>query len=130
MRTAEQTVRAHAVARLADDATLAGRVHGVFDGNPARATAPYIAVGAAEGSDWGTKDQPGREVRLTIMLHGIGESRDDETAAGIEQAAGALRGPADGWTIVSSRVVRTRFAIARDSGWRQEMVVRCRCLAG
>ena len=41
-----------------------------------------------------------------------------------------LRGPADGWTIVSSRVVRTRFAIARDSGWRQEMVVRCRCLAG
>ena len=92
MRTAEQAVRAQAIALLAGDAGLAGRVHGVFDGYPPRATAPYIAVGAAEGSDWGTKDRPGREIRLTITLHGAGESRADEAAAGIEQAASALRG--------------------------------------
>lgn len=130
MRTAEQAVRAQAIALLAGDAGLAGRVHGVFDGYPPRATAPYIAVGAAEGSDWGTKDRPGREIRLTITLHGAGESRADEAAAGIEQAASALRGPADGWTIVSARVVRTRLVPIREGGWRHEAIIRCRCLSG
>jgi hypothetical protein len=130
MKTAEQAVRAQALALLMADEVLAGRIHGVFDGNPPRVTAPYIAMGAAESSDWGTKDRPGCEVRLTVTLFGAGESRDDEAAAGIERVVGSLRGPADGWAIVGARVVRTRFAFAREGGWRREVMIRCRCLSG
>ena len=130
MRPAEAAVRAKAIALLADDAALAGRVHGVFGGTPPRASAPYVAVGVVEGSDWGTKDRAGREVRLTLVLHGVGESAGSDAAARVEAAAGTLRGAAGDWTIVSARVVRTRFAFMRDGGWRHETVVRCRCLAG
>ena len=130
MTGAEQAVRARALAVLTDDAGLAALVHGVFDGVPPRATAPFLSVGGAEGSDWGTKDRAGREVRLTLVLHGVGESAGSDAAARVEAAAATLRGTAGDWTIVSARVVRTRFAFMRDGGWRHETVVRCRCLVG
>lgn len=130
MSGAEQAVRARMLALLSADGELAGLVHGIFDGVPLRASAPYVAVGAAEGVDWGTKDRAGREVRLTLALVGAGGAIDDRAAARIDAAVAMLRGDADGWSIVAARVMRTRFAFARDGGWRHEVVVRCRCLAG
>ena len=130
MSGAEQAVRAKALALLAGDSDLAGLVHGVFDGVPPRASAPYVSVGGAEGRDRGTKDRAGREVQLTLVLNGVGESADRGAVARIEAAAAALRGAADGWTVIGARVVRTRFTFARDGGWRHETIVRCRCLAG
>lgn len=130
MSSAEQAVRARALSLLKADAGLAAAVHGVFDGTPPRVNAPYVSVGAADGVDWGTKDRAGREVRLMLALHGAGDSLRAVAAARIEAVAEALRGPAGDWSIVSARTVRTRFAFVRDSGWRHEIVVRCRCLAG
>lgn len=130
MSGAEQTVRAKALALLAGDAALVALVHGVFDGTPVRVSAPYVSVGAAEGADWGTKDKPGREVRLTVVLVGVGAAIEDVAAARIDAVVAGLRGAADGWSVVSARVVRTRFGFGRDGGWRHEMVVRCRCLMG
>lgn len=129
MTGAEQAVRGRALMLLKADAALAALVHGVFDGVPARASAPYVSVGAAEGSDWGTKDQAGREVRLSVVLHGRGAGLDDAAAGRIDAVVGGLRGAAEDWEIVGARVVRTRFAFAREGGWRHELVVRCRCLA-
>lgn len=128
MSGAEAAVRARALDVLASDTALAGLVHGVFDGVPARASAPYVGVGGAEGSDWGTKDAPGREVRVTLALAGVGEAAGDDAAGRIEALVPGLRGAAGGWRIVGARVVRTRFAFAKDGGWRHEIVVRCRCL--
>lgn len=130
MSGAEQAVRAKALALLANDAELAGLVHGIFDGTPARASAPYVSVGAAEGREWGTKDRAGREVGLTLTLVGVGSGSDDRAAGRIEAVAAGLRGAAGEWTVVGARTVRTRFGFARDGGWRHELVVRCRCLAG
>lgn len=129
MTGAEQAVRGRALMLLKADAALAALVHGVFDGVPARASAPYVSVGAAEGSDWGTKDRAGREVRLSVVLHGQGAGLDDAAAGRIDAVVGGLRGAAEDWEIVAARVVRTRFAFAREGGWRHELVVRCRCLA-
>ncbi len=129
MTSAEGALRARALDLLAKDAALAGLVHGIFDGTPPRATAPYVMVGMAEGSDWGTKDRAGREVRLTLALVGVGGADDDAAVARIDALAGAMRGPAGAWTVVAARTIRTRFTFARDGGWRHEMVVRCRCLA-
>ncbi len=130
MSGAEQAVRARALALLQGDTALAGLVHGVFDGTPVRVNAPYVSVGAAEGVDWGTKDRAGREVRLTLALVGVGGAVDDDAAERIDAVVAGLRGAAGGWSVVSARVVRTRFAFVRDGGWRHELVVRCRCLAG
>ncbi|HEY0596709.1 DUF3168 domain-containing protein [Sphingopyxis sp.] len=132
MSSAEQAVRAKALASLADDAELAGLVHGIFDGAPSRATAPYVVVGGTEGSDWGTKDRAGHEIRLTLTLAlvGVGSGSADLAAARIEGVAMGLRGAAGAWTVVGVRTIRTRFTFARDGGWRHEIVVRCRCLAG
>lgn len=130
MTSAEGAVRARALEMLANDAALAEVVHGIFDGTPPRASSPYVTVGVAEGSDWGTKDRAGREVRLTLTLVGVGSAADGRTVARIEAVAVMLRGTADAWSIVAARTVRTRFSFARDGGWRHEIVVRCRCLAG
>lgn len=128
MSGAEQAVRARALALLAGDAELAGLVHGVFDGTPPRASAPYVSVGGAEGTDWGTKDRAGREVRLTLVLVGVGAAVDDAATGRIDAVMAAMRGVAGGWSIVGARVVRTRFGFLREGGWRHEVVVRCRCL--
>lgn len=129
MTSAEGALRARALDLLAKDAALAGLVHGIFDDTPPRATAPYVTVGMAEGSDWSTKDGAGREVRLTLMLVGVDGADGDAAAARIDAVARAMRGPAGAWTVVAARTIRTRFTFARDGGWRHEMVVRCRCLA-
>jgi hypothetical protein len=129
MRGAEGALRARALQLLAADDMLAGMVHGIFDGIPPRASAPYVAVGPAEGSDWGTKDRTGREIRLTLTLVGVGCAIDDRAAARVDAVAAALRGPMDGWSVVGARTVRTRFTFARDGGWRHDISVRCRCLA-
>lgn len=129
MSGAEAAVRARTLALLQADAELAGLVHGIFDGVPARATAPFVALDAAEGRDWGTKDRAGREVRLTLAVHGAG-AVDGAAAARIEAIAATLRGGADGWAVVGARVERTRTRFGRDGGWRHEMVLRCRCLVG
>ncbi|WP_137754416.1 DUF3168 domain-containing protein [Sphingopyxis sp. L1A2A] len=128
MSGAEQAVRARALALLTGDAALAGLVHGIFDGTPPRASAPYVAVGGADGVDWGTKDRAGREVRLTLTLAGAGAAIDDVAAGRIDAVAAGLRGAAGGWSVVSARVVRTRFGFMREGGWRHEVIVRCRCL--
>lgn len=130
MSGVEQAVRAKALMLLAGDAVLAELVHGVFDGVPVRVSAPYVSVGAAEGVDWGTKDRAGREVRLTLTLVGVGGAVDDAAAGRIDAVVAGLRGVADDWSVVSARVVRTRFGFGRDDGWRHEVVVRCRCLVG
>lgn len=129
MSGAEQAVRAKALALLEGDAELAGMVHGIFDGTPPRVSAPYVAVGAAEGSDWGTKDRAGREIRLTLALVGVGSGIDDKAAARIEAVVAALRGAAGAWAVVGARTIRTRFTFAREGGWRHDIMVRCRCLA-
>jgi len=128
MTGAEGAVRARAIELLARDDALAAMVHGIFDGTPPRATAPYVAVGTADGVDWGTKDRAGREIRLTLALIGVGSGIDDKAAARIEAVVATLRGAADGWAVVGVRTIRTRFTFAREGGWRHEMIVRCRCL--
>lgn len=128
MTSAEGAVRARAIDLLARDDALAAMVHGIFDGTPPRASAPYVAVGTADGVDWGTKDRAGREIRLTLTLVGVGCGVDDRAAARIEAVVATLRGAADGWAVVGVRTIRTRFTFARDGGWRHEFILRCRCL--
>lgn len=44
---------------------------------PRGTSAPWLGIAASASVDWGTKDRPGREVRLALEL----ESRTDDPAA-------------------------------------------------
>jgi len=49
-------------------------VSGVFDGPPARAPFPYVAIGGWVTSDWSHKTGRGREHRLTVSIWDDGQS--------------------------------------------------------
>nr|MBA3729973.1 DUF3168 domain-containing protein [Sphingomonas sp.] len=63
-------------------ATLS-ELSGVYDGPPARAAFPYVAIDAANESDWSHKSGEGREVMVATTLW-------DEQPARIHPLADAL----------------------------------------
>jgi len=132
--SAEVTVRAAVIDALRNDAALMSGLNGLFDGAPARASVPYAVVGECIASDWGAKDVDGRELRLTISLHDAGETpgRLAVVLARIDQVVQAADGSAEGWRIVSARLVRSRVMRSgpRDGdGWRAVVDYRLRVVA-
>ena len=101
---------------------------GVFDGPPARASYPYVALDATTEMDWGHKSADGREVLVAITvwddepvrLHGIA----DEVEANIDELP-AL----DGWELVTMRLVRRRVIRDVAGPWAAAIDLRARMLA-
>lgn len=132
--TAEGAVRARLLCLL--DALRSGEhpVHGVHDGAVARASVPHISIGAAQGEPWGTKDRPGRAVRVTVTLVSGGDRRDEAAAVRMEAVAATARNGAsdrtwdDGWEVASARILRTRRVRQGERAWRHEIELLCKCL--
>ncbi|MEO1220357.1 MAG: DUF3168 domain-containing protein, partial [Pseudomonadota bacterium] len=72
----ENHLRAELVTWLRDDPELLA-INAIEEEAPVRASAPWLGIAASASTDWGTKDRPGREVRIAIEL----ESRADEPEA-------------------------------------------------
>ena len=129
--SAEVAVWAAIFAALRSDAALMALVHGVHDGAPGRAATPHAYVGECLGADWGGKDVEGRELRLTIGL-AVAEETPARLAAMIARVDPAIgaAGMADGWRIVSARLLRSR--VAREGGgapgWRAVVDYRVRAV--
>lgn len=87
---------------------------GIYDGPPPRAAFPYASFSSTAASDWSTKTEQGRELRLAITLWDDGEraARLLQLAAALEQVVAGLPSQLDGWRIVSLAFART--FIARD----------------
>jgi Protein of unknown function (DUF3168) len=127
--SAGAAVVARLMAALEGDPALLRVVHGVFDQPTARASVPFIEIGAVTASDWGTKDRAGSELR--IMVRHVAVRRDGTVVAErIAAAVAGLRGRAEGWEIVAARVLRTRGAHDRQGRWEQDFELRVRCLVG
>jgi len=120
--SAEIAARAAMIAALKGDMVLMDGLNGLFDGAPDRAAAPYAVVEECQGADWGAKGIEGREVRLSISLHDMGETpariapllaRVDAVVSGMAEAGGGLR-------IVTAQLLRSRIArqAGRERGWR------------
>ncbi|MFY9351014.1 MAG: DUF3168 domain-containing protein [Sphingobium sp.] len=125
--SAEVAVRGAVIAALRNDLALMDQMNGLYDGEPARAAAPYGVVGECLGADWGGKDVEGRELRLTVALVVADETpaRLGGMIARIEPAIGAAA-VADGWRIVSARLLRSRVARNGAGGWRASVDYRLR----
>jgi hypothetical protein len=105
-----------------------GGVTGVFDGPPARAAYPYVALDATTESDWSHKSGLGREVLVAITLWDDQPTRLHVLADEVE-AVLAAPGQVDGWQLVSMRMVRRRVVRDVAGPWAAALDFRARMLA-
>jgi hypothetical protein len=105
-----------------------GGLTGVFDGPPARAAYPYVALDATTETDWGHKSGQGREVLVAITIWDDEPVRLHELADAVETAVEALGGVA-GWQLVTMRLVRRRVVRDVAGPWAAAVDFRARMLA-
>jgi hypothetical protein len=105
-----------------------GEITGVFDGPPARASFPYVAIDAGAESDWSHKSGEGREVMVAATLW-------DDQPARIHPLADALEiavlgsSEVEGWQLVSVRLLRRRILRDVAGPWAAAVDFRARLLA-
>ena len=110
-------------------AALAGvDVTGVFDGPPARAAYPYVALDATTETDWGHKSGQGREVLVAITLWDDQPVRLHGLADQVEAALQSV-GPSDVWQLVTMQLVRRRVVRDVAGPWAAAIDFRARMLA-
>jgi Protein of unknown function (DUF3168) len=114
MSDAHLILQTAAVTALQAHPALAATLSGVFDGPPPRATYPYISVADGLTTDWSTKTQIGREIRLALTIWDDGEvpARLQQLAAHVDDAVAALPRDLPGWRIASC--VFLRQLVSRD----------------
>ena len=117
--SAALAARAAIVAALKDDATLMGLVNQVADGDPVKASPPWLLVGIAMASGWGARGVDGVTLRQTIELALRGDQMSAVTAI-LDRVDAVLRlmdGELGDWRITSLMVDRSRIR-RRDTEWR------------
>lgn len=116
----EMIARAAVIAALRGDEALSALVNSIDDGEPAKASVPWLRIGEASTTGWGARGVEGIALRLTLQLAVRG---DEEAAVGaIIDRMGAVLAelPADldeGWRITSLRRERARLS-RRHNEWR------------
>jgi hypothetical protein len=114
MTDAVRSLQAAVVTAIQAHPALAATLTGVYDGPPPRAAFPYISVADGLVSDWSTKTETGREVRLVITVWDDGESasRLHDLMGYAEDSVAALPGDIGAWRVAS--LVFLRSLVARD----------------
>lgn len=127
---AEAAVQAAARAAMLAEPLLAG-LAGVYDGPPPRAALPYASFGPGAATDWSTKTETGREVRLAINLWDDGETpaRLAELCAAAQAAVARIGPDLEGWRIVSLVFLRTTTVRSATGPWAALVEFRVRVLA-
>ena len=131
MSDAVLAVQAAAVAALQVHPVLAVELTGIYDGPPPRAAFPYISVADGLVSDWGTKTEAGREIRLALTIWDDGEeaSQLHGLMGHVEDAVAAMARDLPGWHVASN--VFLRSLVVRDPAgpWAGLVEFRVRVLA-
>lgn len=106
----EIPLRAALLAWLAGDATLAASINAFTEEAPVRATVPWLGVVASASTDWSTKTELGRDVRVALELHCRGDQPDAAGAlvAAIESRIAAMPRAQSGFSIAGIHFLRAR----------------------
>lgn len=115
-------------AALATALSADGRLTGIYDGAPARATFPYAVIDAGSESDWSHKSGQGREVLVALTLWDEEPARLAELADAVEALVEGVGGVA-GWQLVSLRLLRRRTVRDVAGPWAAAIEFRARLLA-
>lgn len=115
---------------LSSDTALLAQVNGVFHRAPARIAPPYVLIEDVLATDWGTKDKPGREVRLALLIRD--GSQDLGPVSAIAQALDirlmAMPRTGAGHRLVSFHPLRSRTVRIGET-WLVTLDYRARLLA-
>ena len=112
----ENDLRAVLIAWLAADPALAG-INAIEEESPLSVTPPWLGIAASASVDWGTKDRPGREIRIALEL----ETRTDLTGGdamllgAIERRMLELPPFHAGFELASIRFLRSRSEARADN---------------
>jgi hypothetical protein len=120
--SAELAARAAMLAALSGDAALAALVNQISDGEPLKASAPWLLIGDAVSTGWGARGVDGVTLRQPIQLVLRGDDLTAVTAI-LDRIDAALRGitnAAGAWRITSLRFERSRISRNR-AEWRATM---------
>ena len=104
-----------------------GEISGVYDGPPARASFPYVAIDAGSESDWSHKSGEGREVLVAATLWDEQPARIHPLADAVE-AAVLGTAAVEEWQVVSLRLVRRRIVRDVAGPWAAAVDFRARLL--
>ena len=116
-------------AEIASALGAVGALTGVFDGPPARATFPYAAIDASTETDWSHKSAAGREVMVAITVWDDQPARLQQLADYVEARALGVA-DAQGWQLVSLRLIRRKTVRDVAGPWATAIDFRARLLAG
>ncbi|MEM9310497.1 MAG: DUF3168 domain-containing protein [Pseudomonadota bacterium] len=105
----ENQLRADLVTWLRDDPSLID-INAIEEESPLRASPPWLGISASASTDWGTKDRPGREIRIALELETrIDDPADDASLlSAIEQRVLDLAPFGEGYELASVRFLRAR----------------------
>ena len=112
----ENDLRAALIAWLRTDPALAA-INAMEEEAPLSVTPPWLGIAASASIDWGTKDRPGREIRVALEL----ESRTDQAAADAPLLSAIERRVLDlppfqpGFELASIRFLRSRSEARSDN---------------
>lgn len=118
-QAASLAIQQAVVAALRSTPTIMAAISGIYDGPPPRAPFPYVSIGDAISSDWSTKTETGREVRLALTVWDDGEvpGRLHTLMHQVEMAVSGISRDLDGWHIASLVLVRTMVARNPAGSW-------------
>jgi len=127
----EILLRAALLDWLAGDPVLANAINLFAEEAPAHATLPWLGIAASASTDWSTKTETGRDVRVALELHCRGDrpgSAGDLVAA-LEARVAGLPHIQSGFAVASVQFLRAR-AEQRDAATRAVLLeYRFRVLA-
>jgi Protein of unknown function (DUF3168) len=131
MTNALQILQTAVVAALEGYPELSQEISGIFDGPPPRAVFPYVSLGDALVSEWGTKTEIGREIRLPLTLWESGDdpSRISDLIGHLEDAVAAMPRDLPGWHIASLAFLRSMIVRDPVGPWAGLVEYRVRLLA-
>jgi hypothetical protein len=115
-------------AAVAANLAAVGELTGVFDGPPARAAFPYVAIDASLEIDWSHKSGSGREVLVATTVWDDRPARLQLLADVVEQRVLAIN-LAGEWRLVTLRLIRRRTIRDVAGPWACAIDFRARLLA-
>ena len=128
----EILLRAALLDWLAADPVLAAAINLVAEEAPLRASLPWLGLAASASSDWSTKTETGREVRVALELHCRGDRPGDagDLVGAIERRIVAFPRAQTGFAVAGIRFLRAR-AEQRGAATRAVLIeYRFRVFAG
>ncbi|QWC58338.1 DUF3168 domain-containing protein [Erythrobacter sp. 3-20A1M] len=127
----ETALRAALIDWLASDPALTDHLNIVAEEAIVRATPPWLALVASASTDWSTKTQAGRELRVALELHTRGNdpAGDGPLVDAIERRIEALPRAQSGFAIASIAFLRARAERRADNARGTLLEYRMRCLS-